>query len=95
LSGYFASTDNYLPYLLPFEYLSGFKYGLQIFVENEFTNAQPLNCFNNLESPCKPLEINFAFREKAWVSLLCLGGVIIFFQIIAFLIILVKSNKKA
>jgi hypothetical protein len=75
--------------------MSGFKYGLQIFVENEFTDGQALNCYNNIEKPCKPLGENFVFREKAWVSLICLGGVILFFQIVAFIIIRAKSNKKA
>ena len=61
LSGYFASTDNYLPYLLPFEYISGFKYGIQIFIENEFTDSQALNCSNDILNPCEPLKVNFVY----------------------------------
>ena len=95
LAGYFAAADNYLPYLIPFEYLSGFKYGFQILVEHEFLESQALNCHNNLERPCLPLENSFVFKEKSWVSVICLIGVIIFFQAIAILFINFKSKQKA
>ena len=47
LSGWFASASNFAPYLIPFKYLSLFKYGYQILNDIEFGgDASTNNCFN-------------------------------------------------
>ena len=94
MAGYFAGSDNYLPYLIPLEYMSGFKYGYQILIENEFHDSQALNCHNNIERPCLPLIQSFEFKEASWVSIVALISVIIFFQAMAIFIINVKSKQK-
>jgi len=94
LSGYFASTDNYAPYLIPFEYISGFKYGYQVLMQFEFTDIQPLNCMNNQISPCDPLKLNYTFKEDVWLSCICLALLIMFLKTVAFIIITIKAKIK-
>jgi hypothetical protein len=94
LAGYFAASDSFLPYLIPFEYLSGFKYGYQILIDLEFTDSQALNCHNNIERPCIALSNFFEFKESSWVSIIALIGVIIFFQSLAIFLIHIKSKQK-
>lgn len=95
LSGFFANQDNFAPYLKALEYFSVFKYGFQILTEIEYTNIQPLNCWNNLNSPCDPMVQRFNFREAFWVSCMLIGILIIFFKTIAFIALYLKSKMKA
>jgi ABC-type multidrug transport system permease subunit len=46
LSGYFVNQDNIVPVLTPFEYISPFKYALQVLVINEYDDL-PLDCHPN------------------------------------------------
>jgi len=94
MSGFFASSDNFAPYLIPFEYISAFKYGYQTLMENEFKNIQPLNCMNNMANPCDPLTKNYSFKEPFWISVLCFFLLIILFKGLAFTITYIKSKKK-
>jgi len=95
LSGFFAAADNFAPYLIPFEYISGFKYSFQILIQSEFKDIQPLNCMNSTTFPCEPLINNFTFKEDSWLSVLLLALLIIFFKTAAFIILYLKSKMKA
>ena len=98
LSGFFATSDNYAPYLKPFEYISVFKYAYQILTNIEFIEIQPLNCMNvGSTNPivCDPLKQRFTFLEPMYLSIILICVLIVFFNIIAFIIIYFKSRIKA
>lgn len=95
LSGFFSAADNYVPYLIPFEYISAFKYAFQILITIEFRDIQPLNCMNSVVNPCDPLNVNYTFKEELWLSCLCLALLIIFFKILSFIITKFRSKMKA
>lgn len=95
ISGFFSSSDNYLPYLKPFEYLSGYKYAFQILVKMEFTDVQPLNCMNSLKMPCDPMVDRFYFKEDLWLSCFCLFLCFLLFNTLAYIITNRRSSLKA
>ena len=95
LSGFFASYENFAPYLIPFEYISVFKYGFQILTGIEFSNMQALNCQNSLTNACDPLKDRFTYKEEPWVSVICIIALILGFNIAAFIITFYKSKLKS
>jgi ABC-type multidrug transport system ATPase subunit/ABC-type multidrug transport system permease subunit len=92
LSGFFANADNYAPYLIPFKYLSPFKYAYQTAISLEFNNLQPLNCMNSNPNLCDPLPNQFFFLEPFWLSIVLLSAIIVFFKFWGF-IFLYKFGK--
>lgn len=95
VSGFFANSSNFAPYMIPFEYLSPFKYAYHILIENEFKDIQPLNCMNRLNGTCDPLKVNFSINMDLWLSFLCLALLILFYKTLAFVFIYYKSKMKA
>jgi len=81
LSGFFTNNSNYAPYLLPFYYISPFRYGFETFVLNEFNTSQEFYC--NQEPNCSPLTL-YSFPTTMGEDLAILAGVTIFFHILAF-----------
>lgn len=95
LSGFEVSSENYAPFLKPLEYISVFRYIFRIFITNEFTEVQPLNCMNNLDLPCDPLNKNYNFKENLWIWCLSLSLIFIFFTILGFIFMHKRSKMKA
>lgn len=85
ISGFFAVEDNYAPYLIPFKYLSLFKWAFQILILNEFTDATPLTC-SNFPDKCDLLK-DLGLDESINTAYAASSAVGIFFSIIAFLIL--------
>ncbi len=84
MSGFFANADNFAPYLIPFKYISFYKYAFQLLINNEFSDIQPFYCFNNSPQNCTPLANRFTFFEAYYQSFIAFVAVIIFFNIVAF-----------
>jgi hypothetical protein len=85
LSGFFANSDSYAPYLIPFKYLSPFKYAYQTLVSLEFEQLQPLNCFYSNTITCAPLKSQFNFLESFSLSLILISALIIFYKFWGFI----------
>ena len=94
LSGWFATADNFAPYLIPLKYISYFKYCFQILVGIEFNNSPPLNCFNYNPSACQPLSNRFQFLEPFYVSIIAMAALIFFFKMWALLFIYMFAKVK-
>lgn len=84
ISGFFAKEDTYAPYLIPFKYLSLFKWAFQLLMFNEFTNGKPLTC-SNFPDRCDILS-DLSFPESVAVSYGCTVAVIFGFGIVAYLL---------
>ncbi len=95
LSGFFASSDNYAPYLKPFEYISTFKYSYQILTQIEFKDLKALTCSNLTIFPCDPLTSRFTFNEEMWVSILLIANVSFCLNVFAYLIMYFKTRIRA
>ena len=89
LSGFFVDQDNILPVLTPFEYISLFKWSLQVYAYNEYLGL-PLEC-----SPsCDPLG-DFDFQESETVSIIVTAGLGLAFYIIGYILLQVVAKMKA
>jgi len=84
LSGFFANAANYAPYLIPFKYLSPFKYAYQTATSLEFNGLQPLNCVNSTPNLCLPLPTTFYFLEPFYLSIILLCVIVVFFKLWGF-----------
>jgi hypothetical protein len=93
LSGFFAKSSNFAPYLKPFEYLSFFKYLFQTLIHNEYSDNQPLICAN-FKIQCHPLAYLFVFPEPFYVSFIAIGCLLIFYSMIGFLFLYFFSRPK-
>jgi hypothetical protein len=90
LSGFFANEDNFAPYLIPFKYLSVFKYTYQSLIHIEFTYIQPFNCFNTMQ--CVNYIQENTFVEPFYVSVIAIFALYFLFKILSF-IFLYYFNK--
>jgi len=95
LCGFFASSDNYAPYLKPFEYISPFKYSYQLLTQIEFSDLKAFSCSNSIVFPCDPLKIRFTFNEQMYLSVLLIAIVAIFLNMIAFSVLFFRTKIKA
>ena len=95
LSGFFANASNFAPYLIPFEYLSIYKYAFQSLIHNEFANIQPFYCFNSGNPLCFQYIVQNAFREPFYISLIGIGCLYVLFKILAFIFIFYFNKVKA
>ncbi len=84
LSGYFSPQDNFVPYLIPFKYLSHFKWAYQLLIENEFSGAN-ISCMNPPDS-CNPLE-SLDLSESMAVNFAVMASLTVFYGILGFLIV--------
>ena len=89
LSGFFVDQDNILPVLTPFEYISLFKWSLQVYVYNEYEGL-PLDCKPN----CDPLG-DFDFSESKVASIIVTAGLGFAFYIIGYIFLLIVAKMKA
>ena len=87
LSGFFANANNFAPYLIPFKYLSMFKYGFQTLIHNEFQMLSPLNCQNLAPDMCTPMATRFTFLEPYYLDFVLITALIIFFKMISFIML--------
>jgi ABC-type glutathione transport system ATPase component/ABC-type multidrug transport system permease subunit len=87
LSGFFANANNFAPYLIPFKYLSMFKYGFQTLIHNEFQMLSPLNCQNLAPDMCTPMATRFTFLEPFYLDFVLITALIIFFKTISFILL--------
>lgn len=94
LSGFFANADNFAPYLIPFKYLSLFKYGFQIFTHIEFSGLSPLNCLNLDPELCTPLATRFTYLEPYYLSIILIGVLIVVFKALGFLFLYLFAKIK-
>jgi hypothetical protein len=85
LSGFFAKESTYAPYLIPFKYLSLFKWGYQILMFNEFNDGKPLTC-SNYPDKCDILS-DLSFPEAIGVSYACTVAVTLGFGIVAYILL--------
>jgi hypothetical protein len=69
-SGYFVNQDNIPIFLKPFEYVSLFKYGFQVFVYNEYKGID-INCPGR-EDPVAELNFSQTKTESA-IAILAIG----------------------
>jgi len=91
MSGFFTNNQNFAPYLLPFYYISPFKYGYETMFINEYTDIQPLYCVNSGDPICNQLaEQNFptSFSQDLYILI----GLNAFLKFLAFFI-LYKSAR--
>lgn len=79
------NDDNFAPFLIPFKYLSPFKWIYQILVLNEFTDSPPYTC-SNPPNNCNPLS-DFEFSETIEQSFGLSAALSAFYGIIGFLLI--------
>lgn len=87
LSGFFVNNDNYLPVLIPFEYISLFKYGFQVFVQNEY-DGLPLDCRPN----CDPIA-TFGFDETMEEGIIATAALGFGFYLIAYILLRIMAHK--
>ena len=95
LCGFFASSDNYAPYMKPLEYISAFKYTYQILTEIEFSDLKALSCSNSFVFPCDPLKSRFTYNEPMYLSVLLIAVIAFCFNVFAFLLQYFKTRIKA
>uniref|UniRef100_A0A7S3NLB8 ABC transporter domain-containing protein n=1 Tax=Euplotes crassus TaxID=5936 RepID=A0A7S3NLB8_EUPCR len=89
LSGFFVDQDNILPVLTPFEYISLFKWSLQVYAYNEYEGLK-LTC-----SPdCDPLG-DFDFSESKVASICVTAGLGLAFYILGYILLHVVAKVKA
>jgi ABC-type multidrug transport system ATPase subunit len=85
-SGYFVSQSN-IPYVFyPFKYISLFRYTYQALSWNEFTDIGDLNCHNPVKCQL-PLD---DFSEGLFMSIVCLGIILVFNTFISIVSLKVK-----
>ena len=95
LSGWFANANNFAPYLIPFKYISLFKYGYQILTHLEFEGGKSSNnCVNVRPDMCNTLAIRLQFLEPFYVSYIAIACLIILFNSLAFLFMWLWAKKK-
>lgn len=92
VSGFFVPEDNYAPYLIPFKYVSLFKWTYQILILNEFTNGTPLTC-SNPPKACDVLK-DLDFNETMATAYAVASSVAVAFGIVSFLILVYYVKIK-
>ncbi len=95
-AGYFASADSINFYLKPIQWISSFKYSYQCLTITEFTDVQPLNCYNNNDNPnfnCDPLNGTLKFDESFDLSFILYWCVISGLILISLLTFLIKGRR--
>lgn len=71
LSGFFVNQNNVVPVLKPFEYISFFKYGFQVYTYNEYEGLE-LQCSPNCD-PIKTLDFEETMGESV-IATACVGA---------------------
>jgi hypothetical protein len=89
LSGFFVDQDNILPVLTPFEYISLFKWSLQVYVYNEYTDLY-LSC----QPDCDPLD-DYDFQESKELSIGVTAILGFSFYTIAYILLRIVAKVKA
>lgn len=94
VSGFFTSSVDFAPYMQPLAYLSPFKFCYQALVQNEFTDAPPINCQNSAPQICLALQTRGVFDESLYVNLIALGALIVFYKSMAFICLYIFGRFK-
>ena len=92
-AGFFVNQDNIPWFLIPFEYLSIFKYGYQALTLNEYYDLK-LECMDekDISKSCDPIG-EFAFTMNLSGSIYALVGMYVGCYMISLLIMISLSNK--
>lgn len=94
LSGFFVNESRVPFWLMPFNYISFYKYGFQALMLNEYEGLE-LECMlipKTSMGHCSPLE-DFNSPQGIWMSLFLLGVVIAVCMIAALIIMKVLSSR--
>ena len=83
-SGFLTNTENILPPLKFFEYISPLRYTFEYFIRNEFENDEYLGESNPIKT------LNFSMSKPLIILIL----VIMFFVYIIFIITFLKLTTK-
>lgn len=85
LSGFFSNDSNFVPYLIPFKYLSLFKYAYEILVINEFKDSEPFICSAPPEN-CDQFA-NLNLKNSIATAFAAASGLGLFYLLIAFFVV--------
>ena len=101
LSGFFVDKDNLAFFLIPFEYISPFKYGFGLLMQvslslkkNEFSENSPFYCTNSMRPSCQP-KLIYKFDDNLSSNLYFMGGLTIILKISAFLMLYYFAKIKS
>lgn len=95
-AGYFASADTVSFYIKPIQWVSAFKYCYQTLATIQFSEMQPLNCYNQVDNPiidCDPLNGILKFEQDFNLSLILLGCVFVGLISLALISLLIKGRR--
>jgi hypothetical protein len=93
LSGFFANSQNFAPYVIPLQYISPYKYMYQSLVNNEFDNLT-FNCFNMDTENCSTYTVKLTIAETLDVSIASLLLITVLFNLLAFTFIYKYARVK-
>ena len=89
LGGYFSAQENFVVYLIPFKYISLFKWVFQLLIKNEFSHANS-TCMNPPES-CSTLS-DYNFDESLYVDFIIITAVSLICGLLGFLFVYFKNK---
>lgn len=87
LAGFFVNQDNIVEVLIPFEYISPFKYGFQVFALNEYEGLH-LSCMPD----CDPIK-SFGFEQTLEESVIITAALGVAFYSIAYFVLFILSRR--
>ena len=87
LSGFFVNQDNMLPVLIPFKYISLFKYGYQVFTQNKYKDLD-LDCYPD----CDPIK-TYDFDETMGEGIIATAAVGVGFYILAYVLLKILAHR--
>lgn len=89
-AGFFVNQNNIPVFLRPFEYISLFKYGYQVFMYNEYDGLD-VGCGGAQRDPIKEMNFKQSKFESIYITVILGGG---FFFIAYLILLLVARNAK-
>lgn len=93
-AGFFVNQSNIPEFLYPFKYISLFKYGLQAFIQNEYSpsNLMKFACYTANPRTCDPLA-EYNSPEGLWLSIGLIWAVGAGFYILSYFVLLIFSKR--
>lgn len=93
-AGFFVNQDNIPEFLYPFKYISLFKYGMQAFIQNEYSDAnlKKFDCYMSKPKTCDPLT-EYNSPEGLWLSIGLIWAVGAGFYILSYFVLLLFSKR--
>lgn len=87
LSGFYVNQDNMLPVLIPFQYISLFKFGYQVFTQNEYDDLD-LDC----HPKCDPMK-TYGFNETMGEGIIATAALGVGFYLIAYIALRIFASR--